>query len=131
MLARKIGQAKAVAARGAAYDERLKRLVELLGEAASDGAEMSQITSSIDMLARQARVRVVNVKPLEPRDGEFTREYSVEVVLDGDWQALAGFIHHAQGSGNFFFITRLEMTKFSEEMKTLQGRMTLTRVRVK
>ena len=131
VLIRKIAQAREVMAQGRAYDQRFRRVVEALGSVSPDGVEMSRITSAIDMLARQSRVRVVNVKPLAPQDEEFTRRYAVEVVFDGDWQALAGFIHRAQAADSFFYISRMEITKFSEEMRSLQSRMTLTRYRVK
>ena len=132
LLEGKIREVERLIARGPAYDKRLQQLAVRIGTVSSDGVEMSGIAARLESLARQSKVRIANIKPLDVQDSRFYRRYPVEVSVDGEWSAIAQFLYLAQDPEDFLDVERMKIDKYGEQVAAkIRGRVTFSKLRVK
>ena len=106
------------------------QLVNLVGAADSDDAEMPSIVSKIEGAARQSNIHIANIQPQKSETRKEAKFLAVELEIDGQWPDVVAFLNLLQQQPNFYFINELNLEKYSDSTNSLRGRIVISRMSI-
>ncbi len=109
-------------------EARYQHLANLIGVAGSDEAQMPVIISKIEAAARETNIHIANIQPQKSAIQKEARFLAVELEIDGQWLDIVRFLYSLQQQPNFYFITELNLEKYSDSTNSLRGRIVISRV---
>ena len=127
---RKLEKMQRTIQQDAAVQKQYQQLADFLGVSGSEGSEFSSMVRTVEELAKETNVHVINVQPQRSVVKDEVRIFPLELSVDGQWSAIARFIYLAQAQPNFFSVEELNFEKFSDPGALLRGRVVLSRTRV-
>ena len=111
-------------------DQQFAAIFKALGQTGSDDTERSAMLLTIQEIADQTSVNISNMQPQKALSKEFYKEFSVQLMVDGQWESVIQFLHHLQDQPNYFDIDEINLEKNSINNASMRGRLILSRVRV-
>ena len=121
-------KARQMAAQKPLIEARYQNLVNMIGGADSDEAQMPTIISKIEAAARESNVHIANIQPQRSVVQKQARFLAVELEIDGQWLDIVQFLFLLQQQPNFYFINELNLEKYSDMTSSLRGRIVISRM---
>jgi len=121
-------KASRMKAQKAQIEARYKNLVDLIGVADSEEAQMPAIVSKIEASARDSNIHIANIQPQKTITQKEARFLAVEVEVDGAWLDIVQFLYLLQQKPNYYFINELNLEKYSDATNSLRGRIVVSRM---
>jgi len=106
------------------------KYVKYVERSGSDEEEVAKILGEIEVLARQAQVYLVDMKPQTPKEIEFYKEYSVEIEAEGNMADLTVFLHQLNVSSQLLRVEKLRLNSKRQGEAVLKSSMLITKVLV-
>ena len=122
----KLIKARQMVAKKDAVEARYQNLVNLIGVADSDEAQMPTIVSKIEAAARQSNIHIANIQPQKATTQKEVAFLAVELEIDGQWLDIVRFLYLLQGQPNLYFINELNLEKYSDATNSLRGRIVIS-----
>jgi Tfp pilus assembly protein PilO len=98
----------------------------------SDEQEMTYILNGLERIARNARIKIVNIKPKPPQEKEFYRSYLVEIETESDMHSLMKFIFDVKNSPLLLRIDKLSLSsKSSRTGAVIRASMLISKLSLK
>ena len=112
-------------------EKQYQKLIEVMGTAGTEGAEVSTMVSRLEAAAKEADIHIANMQPQHSVvKQDIVRVFPVELVIDGQWAAITKFLYLVQSPPDLLNIEELNLEKYSDATAALRGRIVLSRVRV-
>jgi Tfp pilus assembly protein PilO len=109
----------------AAYEERLRFK-------GSQEQEITQLLNGLEILANNANIKIVNMKPRTPQDKNFYMRFAVEVETESNMSSLMRFIYDLKNSSLLLRIDRLNLnTKTSQNNTVILASMVISKIAIK
>jgi Tfp pilus assembly protein PilO len=115
-------------AQSPSIESRYKNLVDLIGVADSEEAQMPIIVAKIEAVARESNVHIANIQPRKTVTQKEAMFLPVELEIDAQWVNIVQFLHLLQQQPNFYFINELNLEKYSGVLNSLRGRIVISRM---
>jgi Tfp pilus assembly protein PilO len=107
---------------------RYQNLVDTIGGADSEDAQMPTIVSKIETAARESNIHIANIQPQKSSTQKEADFLAVELEIDGQWLDIVQFLYLLQKQPNFYFINELNLEKYSDTANSLRGRIVISRM---
>lgn len=88
--------------------------------------ELSQLLSSLENSAQEAKILPLSIEPSPIKEYEFYRKLTVEMALQGDLASLTKFFYHLQYSPYRFIVDKLLIISGEEKSKLLKVQLSLS-----
>jgi Tfp pilus assembly protein PilO len=106
----------------AAYADRLK-------PKSSDEEELTSILNELETLARNANLKIVSMRPRQPKDMDYYKTFTVEADTESDMGSLMKFIYDVKNSQQLIKIDKLNInTKSSQEGVIIKAAMVISKI---
>jgi len=109
-------------------EARYQHLVEMIGVADSEDAQMPAIVSKIETAARENNIHIANIQPQRSVTQKEAMFLAVELEMDGQWLDIVHFLYSLQQQPNFYFINEVNLEKYSDTTNSLRGRIVISRM---
>lgn len=107
---------------------RNEALLEDYRQTQSDEEVMSGILTEIEATAAGNRLSISDLKPNRPKMIDYYKEFSVSLVLEGDFTQVMEFIFKLQKQPYSYFVDEADISKHSPRTSGLRCRFVLTKV---
>jgi len=109
----------------ALYSERLMT-------AGSDEQEMTAILNTLEVIARSAGLKIINIKPKPAQDKQFYSRFIVDLETESDMRGLMKFIYDTRNSPLMLKVDRLSLnTKSSRDGLVIRASLTISKFSLK
>lgn len=97
----------------------------------SDEQEMTYILNELEILARKAGLKIVNMRPKPPVDKESYKRFIVEIETESDMSCLMRFVYDIKNSAQLLKVDRLNLsTKSSQSGVIMKAAMVITKISI-
>ena len=107
---------------------RYEALLEDYRQNQSDEEVMSGILTEIESTAAGNSLSISDLKPNKPKLINYYKEFSVSLVLEGEFTPVMEFIFKLQKDPYHYFVNEAEISKHSPRTSTLRCRFVLSKV---
>ena len=111
-----------------AIQRKYEALLEEYRQHQSDEEVMSKILTEIEATAAGNSLSIADLKPNKPKVINYYKEFSVNLVLEGDFTQVMEFIFKLQKGPYHYFVNEADITKQSPRGTTLRCRFVLSKV---
>lgn len=111
-----------------------QKYARYLKNSGSDEEQAAVMLSEIEDLARRSNMNLVDIKPQQPKNIDFYKEYSIEIEAEGEMESIINFLWKLNSSVQLLRVERLRLnlkekgsavvkasifiTKFSTKLET-------------
>jgi len=96
----------------------------------SDEEDVANILAEIEGLARTASVRLVDIKPLAPKQADLYREYAINVEVEGDMEQVMTFIYNLNNSSQLLRVEKLRLGLKDKETSLVKASVLVTKISI-
>jgi Tfp pilus assembly protein PilO len=107
---------------------RYEALLEDYRQNQSDEGVMSGILTEIEAIAAGNSLSISDLKPNKPKMINYYKEFSVNLVLEGDFIQVMEFIFKLQKEPYSYFVDEADISKHSPRTRALRCRFVLSKV---
>lgn len=98
----------------------------------TDEQEITTMLNGIETIARNANLKIVNMKPKPPQAKEFYVRYMVEIETESDMTSLMKFIYDTKNSPLLLKVDRLGLnTKMRQADVVIRATLVISRISIK
>jgi len=101
---------------------------EVIRLKAPEEQEMAKILSEIEGVAQGINIRILDMKPKKIRPIDFYKDFSVDLVIDGQINDIIHFIYNLQSLPHLIKVEKLRIEKESVLQPTLKANLTVSKV---
>ena len=102
--------------------------VKYVQRAGTDEEEMTFLLNEVEKTARNAGMRIVNIRPKPTKDLEFCKKYILEMHCEAALDECLNFIYNLQESEQLIRVERLKLTSPSKAVPALKAHLFVTRI---
>jgi len=124
----KLVKARQMMAQKPMVEARYQHLVDMIGVADSEEAQMPAIISKIEAASRESNIHIANIQPQKSVTQKEVMFLAVELEIDGQWLDIVHFLYLLQQQPNFYFINEVNLEKYSDTTSSLRGRIVISRM---
>jgi Tfp pilus assembly protein PilO len=99
-----------------------------LQQTGSDEEEMVKLLKDIEVHARQAGVKVRDLRPQPMRKNAYGKVCAVMVTTEASWPPLAAFLHNVETSPRFLRVEKLTVNAKSDSSSVLKAQLLVNKV---
>ncbi|MBI3602056.1 MAG: type 4a pilus biogenesis protein PilO [Candidatus Omnitrophica bacterium] len=99
----------------------------------SNGPDEEKITAmltTIEDLARESEISLLDIKPLSPKNIDFSKQYSIAVEAEGDMDHLINFLYKLHGSSQLLRVETLHLNLKDKNSNAVKASILITKVTV-
>ena len=108
-------------------EEQYHKFSEYLKQESSQEKEMTSILSEIGSIASDIKLPVVDLKPRRVKEVDFYNNFSVSLIVDGEFLTIMQFLHILQNRPHLFGIEEVRLEKGSVRSANIKCRLVLSR----
>ncbi|MDD3374459.1 MAG: type 4a pilus biogenesis protein PilO [Candidatus Omnitrophica bacterium] len=107
-----------------AYDQYLEAFAQKL----SDQQEMSRISSEIEAVAKEADIKIIDMKPQRIREESFFKNFSLTVQTEGTMNLIMKFLYFLEQKPHHFQIEEVRLEKRSIRSQDIRCEIVASRI---
>ncbi len=111
-----------------AVQQKYRQWLDSYRQKQSDGEVMSSVLTEIESTAASNNLNIADLKPNKPKGLNHYKEFSVSLVLEGDFIKVMEFIFILQKSPYDYFVDEADISRKSQRTNELRCRFRLTKV---
>ena len=90
--------------------------------------ETTSVLKEVEIMANQASVYLIDLKPIEPKTLGFYKQYSVNLNCEGQMEQIINFMYSIENAKTLLIIDRYQITPKSKESSVARCSMTVSKI---
>lgn len=112
----------------ARVSSQYQKYAELIQFKGPDEQEMANILSEIEAVAKGINIRILNMKPQKIKVMEFYRNFSVDLIIEGQLKDITRFINDLQNAPHLIKVDKLHLEKESVVQPVLKALLLVSKI---
>ena len=107
-----------------------KKYALYLKNSGSDDEKTTAILSEVENLAHKSGVSLIDMKPQQPQNINFYKEYTIEVEAEGSMDALVRFLYELNTSSQLLRAEKLRLNLKDKDSSVVKATIQITKISI-